>query len=263
MYAMIGAEKLQHLVMASSSSPQGSRLISRVLPVAVKFWLQSQLDDIGELAFDIQAADRQVLSGNIPGIALSAQRAVYQGVRITDVAVQASDIQINIGQVVRGKPLRLKRAFPIAGNVVLSREDLAASSTNSSLAAGLLDVWKTLLAKDDVVQEISNCYGAQSQVLQDPQLSQYQSKLQTVERGLILSLVRQGREEIGLHGQIAVDQGHVLRLAQAHWCLPSGERVPSSALTNFCWDLGEQVQLETLVLTDAQLTCQCRIMVNP
>ncbi|MEO0869762.1 MAG: LmeA family phospholipid-binding protein, partial [Cyanobacteria bacterium J06642_11] len=90
-------------------SAKGSRLISRVLPVAVKFWLQTQLDDIGTLNFDIQATDRQVLSGKIPGIALLAQRAIYQGVQITDVAVQASDIHINIGQVLRGKALRLKQ----------------------------------------------------------------------------------------------------------------------------------------------------------
>lgn len=246
-----------------SPSSKGSRLISRVLPVAVKFWLQTQLDDIGELTFDIQATDRQVLSGNIPAIALAAQQAVYQGVQITDVAVQASDIQINIGQVLRGKVLRLKQEFPIAGHVNLSKEDLEASSTDSSLAEGLLDVWKLLLARKDVAAEIAAHYGNQLQGLQDASLTQYQSKLQTIDNGLMLYLTHQGQDKIQLKGDICVEQGHLLKLVNAHWCLPTGEQVPSAALADFRWDLGEQVQLETLTIQAAGLSCECKIMVQP
>ncbi len=263
-YAMIGAGNPQRVVMAlSSSSQKGSRLISRMLPVAVKFWLQTQLDDIGELAFEIQATDRQVLSGNIPTIALSAQQAVYQGVRITDVAVQASDIQINIGQVLRGKSLRLKQEFPIAGQVVLAKEDLEASSTDSSLAAGLLDVWQTLLARDDVKAEIAAHYGDHTRVLQNTPLTQYRSQLQPIDQGLMLHLMHQDRAELVLKGSLAVDQGYILRLVTAHWCLPEGKQVLSPALTDFRWNLGEQVQLENLAIKNEQLTCQCRIMVQP
>ncbi|ESA35832.1 hypothetical protein N836_09905 [Leptolyngbya sp. Heron Island J] len=250
--------------MASSpSASQGSRLISRVLPVAVKFWLQTQLDEIGELKFEIQATDRQVLSGHIPGIALSAQQAVYQGVQITDVTVHASDININIGQVLRGKPLRLKQPFPIAGHVAFDGDALEASSTESILAAGLLDFWQTLLAKAAVAAEVATHYGSEVAVLKDPTLSQYQSKIQTLGTDLGLHLVRNGQSEVGLRGAIAVDQGHILRLVTAEWCLASGESVPSAALSNFCWNLGEQTDLQSLQVQDDQLTCQCKIMVQP
>ena len=150
----------------SPSKPKGSRLISRVLPVAVKFWLQTQLDEIGDLTFDIQATDRQVLSGQIPGLALAAQHAIYQGVRLTDISAQASNIEINIGQVLRGKPLRLKQAFPIEGQVILDGDDLAASANASVLADGLLDFWQTLLAKDNDAAEIATYYGPDSLALQ-------------------------------------------------------------------------------------------------
>ncbi|MEM9806448.1 MAG: DUF2993 domain-containing protein [Cyanobacteria bacterium P01_D01_bin.56] len=246
-----------------SSPPRGSRLISRVLPVAVKFWLQTQMDDIGKLTFEIQATDRQVLSGKIPGVALSAQQSVYQGVQITDVAVQASDIHINIGQVLRGKALRLEQEFPIAGQVSLSKEDLETSSTDSSLAEGLLDVWKLLLARQDVAAEITAHYGDQAQGLHDAPLTQYQSKLQPIENGLMLYLMHQGQTKLQLKGDIYVEQGHILKLVNAHWCLPSGEQVSSTALADFYWDLGTQVQLETLTIQAAGLTCQCTIMVQP
>lgn len=247
----------------SPSSSQGSRLISRVLPMAVKFWLQTQLEDIGALMFEIQATDRQVLSGHIPGIALSAQQAVYQGVRITDVNVHASDIKINIGQVLRGKPLRLKQAFPIEGKVAFDMDALAASSTESILADGLLDFWQTLLAKEDVAAEVVTHYGADMAAFNDSQLPLYQSKMQTLETDLVLYLVRDGQAELGLRGCLEVDHGHILRLTQAQWCLSSGEHVRSDALSDFCWNLGEQTHLQSLIVQDDQLTCQCRIMVEP
>lgn len=247
----------------SSSPSKGSRLISRVLPVAVKFWLQTQVDEIGTLVFDIQATDRQVLSGHIPGIKLSAQDAVYQGVRISDVAVQASDIQINIGQVLRGKPLRLNQAFPIEGQVAFDGESLGVSSMDSVLAEGLLDFWQTLLARGDVSAEVTAHYGAGIVALQDPQLAQYQPRLEVIDAGLGLHLVRQGRSEIILRGSVEVDQGHILRLTRAQWWLPSGEQVTSEALMGFCWDLGEQTDVRSLTIQHERLTCQCRIMVQP
>ena len=247
----------------SPSLPQGSRLISRVLPVAVKFWLQTQLDEIGDLKFEIQATDRQVLSGHIPGIALSAQQAIYQGVQITDVTVQASDIKINIGQVLRGKPLRLKQPFPIAGQVAFDGDALEASSTESILADGLLDFWQTLLAKPEVAAEVATHYGAEVAALKEPSLSQYQSKIQTSGTDLVLHLVRDGLSELALRGSIEVDQGHILRLTTAQWCLSPGAFVLSAALSNFCWNLGEQTDLQSLQIQDEQLTCQCKIMVQP
>lgn len=246
-----------------TQSAAGSRLISRVLPVAVKFWLQTQLDETGELAFEIQATDRQVLSGKIPGIALSAQQAVYQGVRLTDVAVQASGIEINIGQVLRGKPLRLKQAFPIEGQVAFDGDSLGASSTDSVLAEGLLDFWQTLLAQADVATEVATYYGPDIAALQDPQLTQYQSRIEIVDTDLILHLLRQDRPEITLKGWVEVDQGHILRLTTAQWCLASGDQVHSAALSGFGWNLGEHTNLRSLTIQNEQLTCQCRIMVQP
>ncbi|MBE9066416.1 DUF2993 domain-containing protein [Leptolyngbya cf. ectocarpi LEGE 11479] len=250
------------------SPPQGSRLISRVLPVAIKLWLQTQLDEIGDLAFEIQATDRQVLSGRIPGVSLSAQQAVYQGVRITDVTAQATGIAINIGQVLRGKSLRLKQAFPVEGQVAFDGDSLGTSSTDSVLAEGLLEFWQTLLAKEPVAAEVASHYGVAAPP--DLQLDQYQSKLEILGTDLALHLVRRqagvGAEittDIKLRGGVEVDQGHILRLTSARWCLPTGEQVSSESLHGFSWNLGEQTDLRSLTIQNDRLTCQCKIMVQP
>ncbi|MEM7065133.1 MAG: DUF2993 domain-containing protein [Cyanobacteria bacterium P01_B01_bin.77] len=249
--------------MAVSPS-QGSRLISRVLPVAIKLWLQTQLDEIGDLTFEIQATDRQVLSGRIPRISLSAQQAVYQGVRITNVKAQATGIEINIGQVLRGKPLRLKQAFPVEGQVAFDGDSLGASSTDSVLAEGLLEFWQTLLTQENVAAEVARHYGVAT--LQDLQLDQYQSKLEILGTDLALHLMQRQAvtgANIILRGGVDVDQGHILRLTSARWCLPTGEQVPSESLKSFSWNLGEQTDLRSLTIQTDRLTCQCKIMVQP
>ena len=259
-YAMIGADAVEHVSMtAKSTSAQGSRVISRMLPVAVKLWLQTQLDEIGELTFEIQATDRQVLSGHIPGIALWAQQAVYRGIRLTDVNVTARDIKINIGQVLRGKPLRLKQSFPIEGQVAWNAKDLKASSTASILADGLMDVWQALLANDKVAAEIVGHYGNSV----GPDLAQYRGAMEVVDTELLLSLVRDGQSDIGLRGWLEIEEGRSLRLGTPRWRLPSGSYVDSAALRDFCWDLGDQTDLRSLTVQNEQLTCQCRIMVQP
>ncbi|MEO0870305.1 MAG: hypothetical protein AAFY17_18125, partial [Cyanobacteria bacterium J06642_11] len=120
-----------------------------------------------------------------------------------------------------------------------------------------------LLARDDVAAEIAEHYGDRAKIVGALPLDQCQSKLDTIENGLILALVHQGQEMIMLKGCVVVEQGHWLKLTQARWCLPTHEAVFSEALTDFRWDLGEQVELETLTLEDDGLTCQCRIMVQP
>ncbi|NJL44881.1 MAG: DUF2993 domain-containing protein [Leptolyngbyaceae cyanobacterium SM2_3_12] len=102
----------------------GSRLISRLLPPAIRLWLQTQLDHIEGLNFQINGKDRQILSGYVPQVMISAQQAVYRGLHVSQVEVAATEIQVNLGQVVRGKSLRLLQPFPVQGRVSLGAQDL-------------------------------------------------------------------------------------------------------------------------------------------
>lgn len=121
----------------NDESNQGDRkqshLISRVLSPAVKLWLRSQLDHVEALEVEIEAADRQLLSGSLSQVIASANSAVYKGLHFSHVRVTAQAIQTNLGQVLRGKPFRLLVPFPVSGTVTLSEADL-----NASLHAPLL-----------------------------------------------------------------------------------------------------------------------------
>jgi hypothetical protein len=128
-----------------NSDPKGSRLISRLLPPALRLWLHSQLDHLEGLDFRLQGQDRQILTGYLPEVSLSAEQAVYRGLHVSQVTVTATDIRVNLGQVLRGKPLRLLQPFPVNGRVYLTTEDVRASLLAPLLAQGLEDVFQRLV----------------------------------------------------------------------------------------------------------------------
>jgi hypothetical protein len=129
----------------SARQGQGSRLISRLLPPAIRLWLQTQLDHIEGLNFRILGQDRQILKGYVPQVAASAQQAVYRGLQVSQVTVTATDIHVNLGQVVRGKPLKLLQSFPVSGQVCLQAQDLQVSLGSALLSEGLQDLLHRLL----------------------------------------------------------------------------------------------------------------------
>ena len=103
---------------------RSSGLIGKVLAPAVRLWLKSQMEHLEDLKLSIQAGDRQILSGKIPRIEASVVAAVYQGIHIRDLQLTAQEIQVNLGQVMRGKALKLLAEFPIDLKFSLSEDDL-------------------------------------------------------------------------------------------------------------------------------------------
>ncbi|MGB3201365.1 MAG: DUF2993 domain-containing protein [Nodosilinea sp.] len=130
---------------SDASTAKGSRIISRLLPPAIRLWLQTQLDHIEGLEFAIDGKDRQILAGYLPQVTVAAHQAVYQGLHVSQVALNAANIRVNLPQVLRGKALRLLQPFPVDGQVTMLTADLRASLQSPLLGQGLRDVLKQLL----------------------------------------------------------------------------------------------------------------------
>ena len=147
------------MAYADRQNTGGSRIIGKVLPAAVKFWLRSQVEQIGDLSIDLSGRDRQLLSGYLPGVSVAADAVIYQGIHAGQVQLSAEEIRINVGQVVRGKPLKLLKAFPVQGSVTLSADDLTASQSSALLSEGLLSFWRSLIQVPMLSQEVESRYG--------------------------------------------------------------------------------------------------------
>jgi LmeA-like phospholipid-binding len=249
-------------------APQGSRLLGRVLPMAVKLWLQSQVEQVEGLSFELQGTDKQILSGYVPGVAVAAQRAVYKGIHMGQLALAAQEVRINLGQVLRGKPLRLLQPFPVAGSLYLTQADLNASLGASLLAVGIRDFWQTLLKRPEVAAEVKALYQGLADLTPDLTLvGQLPSQARLEAQRLCLStpIAPEMKGWITLRSQLHLTSQRHLTLKHTEWLAdPSAAAgTPSQALEGFQWDLGAQANIQALTLEAEQLFCQGQVMVQP
>ncbi|MEL6879809.1 MAG: DUF2993 domain-containing protein [Cyanobacteria bacterium J06607_10] len=255
----------------SDDKEKGSRIIGKLLPAAVRLWLRSQVEQVGELSIELAGRDRQIISGYIPGVSIAADEAVYQGLHVSQVVLSAEDIRINIGQVLRGKPLKLLKSFLVSGGVTLSDEGLTASLNSALLTNGLRDFWRSLLQHPGVAQAVEARYGLLP-LREDVVLSRPDIRLGDGCLGLSFYPALQdeiGTQPIVFGADIAVESGHFLKLTQPRWLATLSELenpvkgIGVDSLDNFCWDLGRDTQLSELVLTRSQLLCKGQVMVIP
>ncbi|MGD1900491.1 MAG: DUF2993 domain-containing protein [Phormidesmis sp.] len=253
----------------------GSRIIGRLLPPAVRLWLRSQVEQVDRLSIELAGRDRQILRGNLPGVSVSAHQAIYEGIHISSVQLSAEDIRINIGQVVRGKPLRLLKSFPVSGEVLLSPADLNASLNSSMLAVGLTLFWQTLSQAPSVAQAIEDRHGPLA-LQSDMVLAAPTVKLGNGCLGLSFYPCVEGvlaEEPIVLGTKLTVASKQYLQLNSTVWLSqlddlnrladpsPVGEPIPS--LEGFQWNLGQDTQLTQLDIRPHQLICAGTITVQP
>lgn len=124
-----------HLTMSQPKTniSQKRYLIASVLSPAVKLWLRSQVQRVEKLEVAISGRNQDILKGYIPSISISAQKAVYRGLHLSQILVRGQNIRINLGQVLKGEPLRLLEPIEIEAELQLNEADF-----NASLKAKIL-----------------------------------------------------------------------------------------------------------------------------
>lgn len=227
----------------------GSRIISKVLSPAIRFWLKTQADHLDACDFQIQGQDRQILAGYIPEISVLAQGAVYQGLHLSQVTLTGRNIRINLPQVLRGKPLQLLEPIRVMGAVRLQEADL-----NASL--------KTPLFANAVTEFLRS--QPPFHLWQDPESHSF-----TVSR-LLLS-----EQQLTIEGRIGIEQqteipfilkselklvGHQLIFEDP--CIESVPPLPTGVVENFILELGTDVELESLTVVPGELIFQGELLIR-
>jgi hypothetical protein len=246
------------------ASNRGSRLISRVLPPAVRLWIQAQLDHVEDLEFCLEGRDRQILSGHVPQVSLSAAKAVYEGLHLSQVKAMASEIRINPGQMLRGKPLRLQQPFPVRGHVCLFSEDLRASLHSPLLAQGLQDVLLRLVnAHPALFPEESHIRELIADFSRAPATTEI--TLNQNQLTLTWQPAQPGGEKVSLATGLQVQVGHLLCLCQPQVTVArvDGNAAAPINLDDFVIDLGPEVEIETLLVRQEFIEMQGMVRVVP
>ncbi|MDZ7950208.1 MAG: DUF2993 domain-containing protein [Nostoc sp. DedQUE12b] len=223
------------------------RIITQVLTTAVKLWLRSQTSQISELEVEIKASDRQLFSGRIPTVSVFATHAVYQGLLITQIQLIAENIRVNIGSVLKGKPLRLLETVPVVGDLIVDEKDLNASLSSDLLSTALSDLLVKVLPKDD----------PQSQPIKWQEI--LLGNNQIILRGFRVTNSETTPLEICLGLQLL--SGHELQLVHIPMKCDQEDILKDNYEYNL--DLGSDVDIEELTLIPGKLVCRGRINVNP
>lgn len=269
---------------------RGSRIIGKMLPPAVQLWMRSQVEQVGQVAINLDGSDRQILSGYLPEVTVSAKKAIYKGIAIKQVNLSASDIRINIGQVVRGKPLRLLKTFPVQGEAEISAADLDASLNSSLLIAGLTDFWRSLIKIPAFARSAQAVYGQlpihPDVMVQNPQLRlgeaclglSFYPAIASMDTSPDASAAKTADQPVILGTGLSVAEQHYLQLDSPCWLASlddlstffddeanaeSGHRQTIAALEGFRWDLGKETQLTQLSLHPDQLRFCGQVRVTP
>jgi LmeA-like phospholipid-binding len=228
---------------------QGSRIVSAVLSPAVQLWLRSQVQHVDELNVKIEGSDRQIFSGAIPKVTAAARGAVYRGLHLTEVAIEGAGIRINIGQAIKGQPLRLLESFPIFGVLRLIQADLNASLKAPLLADALSEFLLPLLPIGDREQPLK---------LENSQIA--------IDAGLLtLSAVILCADGIEIPFRLRTG----LQMASCHELMFENREIEVSKQLNsknlqlFKIDFGPEVEIEELILNPGEIVCRGGIRVLP
>lgn len=223
-----------------ASQTKTSRIISSVLSPAIRLWLRSQVERVEALEFKITGGDRQILTGNIPNISVAASQAIYQGLHLSQIQLEATQIRVNLGQVIKGKSLRLLEPVPVTGQIALSEADLQASLQSQLLSTALSEFLGTFLTSP-------NLDFSWQKITIDTDLLTLNGTLQAMPIVIVAGL------------QLA--SPHELLLDPFQIQMPS--HAQTKDLNGFQVDLGSEVNLQEITLTPGMLLCRGCLKILP
>ncbi len=229
-------------------SANQSWLISKVLSPAVGLWLRSQVQQVSDLEVKISGSNRQIFSGHIPGVSISACQAVYQGLHLTQIQFVGEGIRVNLAAVLRGQPLRLLEPVPLFCELVVQELDLNASLASPLLANALSELLLTRLPASSPVNGPVTWHKIS---IDSGQLT----------AAATLAGVDDNPKSVVIRTGLNLASNHELQLENFQIQTQMGK--PSENLASFKLDLGPEAAIEELTLTPGQLVCRGRIKLIP
>jgi LmeA-like phospholipid-binding len=224
-------------------------IISSVLSPACAAWLRTQVSAVESLDIQISAGDRQILTGTIPHVSILATATVYRGISLQKINLLAEQIEVNLGQMMRGKPFRLLQPLLVEATATIGEADLLSSLTAPMLARAVNDL---------VGQAIGLPTG---DLPADWTIEWQQAQMQTGQL-TIRGFIQQGGQTIPLTVAAAVTllAGHIIKLAPLTVDCPL---IAERHCPDYAIDLGHEVNLSQMEIGIGELLCAGQIKIRP
>ncbi|CAO5053170.1 DUF2993 domain-containing protein [Microcystis aeruginosa] len=228
-----------------------SEIISKVLPPAVRLFLRTQVEQIEDLEMQLHGHDRQILRGYIPGVFLAVGKAIYQGLHLGKAQLRGENIRLNIGQVLRGKPLKILEPIRVSGEVEINEQDLNNSIASTILVNAFADLLIFSLENNGVVN-------AREIISQQ----RFNWKNVLLNQGYFSLLGhRETGAEVIFTADITLKDARTLGISPRQWQGLAPDL--SIDLQPFTVDLGKDVEIKSFILDDQTLFCQGSFLILP
>ena len=250
-----------------------SEFLSKLLSKALQLWLRSQVSHVTTLELTIYGTNQQLLSGEIPQVDLAATHAVYQDLHLSEVHLTGKNIKIDLSQILKGKPIKLLEPIPVVGQLRLTASDLQASLPAPLLATALGDLFQTLVVNSPSQPLSEICIHWQQAAIapgslklvgsyQAPEVNQEVNQEVNPTPSLELEEIKKPKlETVILQTGLTLAPPHQFSLTPLQVQLSPQEE--AIALEDFLLNLGSDVVIQDLSVTEGQLVCQGQLTVQP
>lgn len=250
-------DKIIPPLMSMSISNTSRGQISKILSPALRFWLRSQTDRLDRLHLDISGKNRQILTGYIPKVSLAFEGAVYQALHFRQGWAIGENIRINLGQVIKGKPLQILEPITVTGEILLEEADLKTSLNSPLLRMALKDF---LISLVDTEKNLDGDRD-EGKNWQDWEIDWHNLDILPGEISLSGTFIAPDRHgtSLNLRSGLQIVGGSQLHLSP----LAIENAFFSQTPDTFSFDLGSEVEIEKLSLSEGQLLIKGGIVVKP
>jgi hypothetical protein len=237
-------------------------LIHRVLEPALQLWLRSQVESVSSLEVHLEGGDRQILSGHLPTVRLKTQKVVYQGLHFSQIELNGSNLRINIGQILKGKSIRLLEPVPIDLSVSLQAEDAQASLHSALFQSAIVDAL-LMLVGEQIADALGHTVRSENLVLHQPCLLLSEGALRFSAQ--LSTQLDDQSIPVALKTSLRLHNPHTLALDRPEWLpTPQAKRgLPLRDLDGYRFDLGPEVQIRTLAIAPEGILVQGQMTLMP
>ncbi|MBF2055974.1 MAG: DUF2993 domain-containing protein [Cyanobacterium sp. T60_A2020_053] len=234
-----------------SNHQKKSDLIARFLSPAIKLWVRSQLDSLEDFSIHIEAKDRDILKGKIKSVTIEAKQVIYKGICVNQALLNTINIEVNLGSILRGKPLKLLHPIYIVGEINLNEKDLQESLKSNLLTQGLTDFVKLLLQHEAIIEtEIFNHNIKWNYI-------NLEHNFITLNGNIIKTSSQE--KSITIKTKLMIDNSQKLLFDSLY--IEGIEEINNKTISNFVINLGNDVELEKLIIDKNHLLCSGKIKV--
>jgi hypothetical protein len=113
--------------MADDTQTPRSSPVLQLLASGLQFWIRQQCDAVDSLELQLHGSSLGLLRGRLDGVSLVARGVVFSSLEIDRVELRSDAIEVQVGNLLRGKAVQLDHPFHIEGAVAFSAGGLGRS----------------------------------------------------------------------------------------------------------------------------------------